>query len=95
MQRMRGVVLAAAVVMMGAGGALLTGCSSSPDEAQLRHLDELKKEYADLQSQVAAKEEAKATLDRDIADKNVKLKKCHDDEAIVKQRLATGKESTR
>ena len=88
MHRMRAVVLAATVGLMGAGGALLSGCSSSPDEAQMRQLDDLKKEYADLQAQVASKEQTKATLDKEVADKNARLKKCHDDEAIVKQRLA-------
>ncbi len=88
MHRMRGVVLAAAVAVMAAGGAFLSGCSSSPDEAQMRQLDSLKKEYADLQAQVASKEQTKATLDREVADKNARLKKCHDDEAIVKERLA-------
>ncbi|HTY58954.1 MAG TPA: hypothetical protein VMF59_09055 [Bacteroidota bacterium] len=88
MNRMRGVIVAGTVVVLGTGGALLAGCSSSPDEAQLKHLDELKKEYADLQGQVSAKEQTKATLEREIADKNARLKKCHDDEAIVKERLA-------
>jgi hypothetical protein len=37
---------------------------------------------------VAAKEDQKGALDKQIAEKNAKLKKCNDDQAIVKQRLA-------
>ena len=88
MARVRGVAFVAAVVVMGAGGAFLAGCSSGPDEAQMRHLDDLKKEYAGLQNEVTSKEATQASLEKEVAEKNARLKKCHDDEAIVKARLA-------
>lgn len=87
MHRVRLVALCAPLLLAGAG-VFVSGCSSSPDEAQMRQLDDLKKEYADLQGQVASKQQEKATLDREVAEKNARLKKCHDDEAVVKQRLA-------
>ena len=87
MQTMRGGIAVAAVVLLGAGTALLAGCSSSPGQAELRQLDDLKKEVADLQKQVADRQSTKATLDAQIADANAKLKKCHDDEAVVRERL--------
>jgi len=66
---------------------VLFGCSSSPDEAELKQLNDLKEEYAALQKEAADKEAQKGTLDREIAEKNAKLKKCNDDQQVVKQRL--------
>lgn len=66
----------------------MVGCSSSPDAEQLKQLNDLKEEYASLQREVAAKEQAKAKAEREIAEKNAQLKKCNDDQQIVKQRLA-------
>ena len=88
MRKIHGGIAVAALVLLGAGTALLAGCSSSPDQAELRQLEGLKKEVADLQRQVADRESARATLDKEIADGNARLKKCHDDEAVVRERLA-------
>lgn len=62
-------------------------CSSSPDEAQMKQLNDLKDEYSSLQNEQTSKEQQKATLEREVADKNAKLKKCNDDQQVVKQRL--------
>jgi septal ring factor EnvC (AmiA/AmiB activator) len=70
------------------GSVVVVGCSSSPDEEELRQLNDLKEEYATLQKESAAKEEEKAALERQIADKNAQLKKCNDDQQVVRQRLA-------
>jgi outer membrane murein-binding lipoprotein Lpp len=67
---------------------LIAGCSSKPDAEQLQQLNSLKDETAALQREVASKEQAKATLEREAAQKNATLKKCNDDQQIVKQRLA-------
>ena len=67
---------------------MLAGCSSGPNEDQLKQLQSLKDEVAQLEKDVKAKEAQKADLDRVIAEKTAKLKKCNDDQAIVKQRLA-------
>lgn len=66
---------------------VLGGCSSRPDSEQMRQLNDLKEEYASLQSEVASKEQTKSTLSREVADKNAKLKKCNDDQQAVKQKL--------
>jgi outer membrane murein-binding lipoprotein Lpp len=76
------------VTLLFAGSLLLAGCSSGPDEAQLKQLQSLKDEVAQLEKDVKASEAQKAELDKVIAEKNAKLKKCNDDQAIVKQRLA-------
>jgi outer membrane murein-binding lipoprotein Lpp len=76
------------VALLVASSLFIAGCSSKPDAEQLRQLNTLKDEYAALQRDVAAKEQTKAGLEREIAEKNAKLKKCNDDQQIVKQRLA-------
>ena len=69
-------------------GSALNGCSSSVEEAQLRQLNELKEEYAALQREASSKEQQKATLDKEIAEKKAQLTKCNGDQQIVKQKLA-------
>ena len=76
-----------AMTLLFSGSMLLMSCSSSPDEAQMRQLNDLKDEYAKLQSDQSAKEQQKAALDREVAEKNAKLKKCNDDQQVVRQRL--------
>lgn len=76
------------MTLLFSSSLVLWGCSSSPDEAQMKQLNDLKEEVASLQKEVAAKEQQKAEADRDLAEKNAKLKKCNDDQQVVKQRLA-------
>jgi outer membrane murein-binding lipoprotein Lpp len=71
-----------------AGSLFLCGCSSSPDEQQMKSLQTLKDETAQLDKEIKEKEVKKSDLDKVIAEKNAKMKKCSDDQAIVKQRLA-------
>ena len=77
-----------AVIFLFASSLFVAGCSSKPDAEQMKQLNDLKEEYASLQKDVASKEQEKANLQREIADKNAKLKKCNDDQQIVKQRLS-------
>ncbi|HUI08696.1 MAG TPA: hypothetical protein VL221_00140 [Bacteroidota bacterium] len=88
MHKLNRAVTALAMALLLAGSVALVGCSSSPDEAQMKQLNDLKDEVASLQKDVAAKEDQKSALNKDIAEKNAKVKKCNDDQAIVKQRLA-------
>jgi septal ring factor EnvC (AmiA/AmiB activator) len=88
MRTLNRIVTVACVTFLLSGSLLLVGCSSSPDEAQLKQLNDLKEEVASLQKQLSAKEQEKSTLDRDLADKSAKLKKVLDDQTVVKQRLA-------
>lgn len=88
MQKLNRMVTAAALALLFALSLVIAGCSSSPDEAQMKQLNDLKAEVTALQNDTASKEQQKAALDREIAEKNAKMKKCNDDQAIVKQRLA-------
>jgi septal ring factor EnvC (AmiA/AmiB activator) len=76
-----------AVTLLFSSSMLLVSCSSSPDDAQLKQLNDLKEEYAALQKEQTAKEQEKAALDQAVAEKNAKLKKCNDDQQVVRQRL--------
>jgi peptidoglycan hydrolase CwlO-like protein len=88
MHKFTRTVSARALAILFAGSVVFVGCSSSPDEAQMKQLNDLKEEVSTLQKDVSAKETQKADLDKQIAEKNAKIKKCNDDQAIVKQRLA-------
>lgn len=71
-----------------ASSLVLVGCSSSPSEEELRQLNELKDQAASLQRDVTSKQQQKSALEKEVADKNAKIKKCNDDQLVVKQRLA-------
>ncbi len=71
-----------------ASSLVLVGCSSSPSEEELRQLNELKDQAASLQRDVTSKQAQKSALEKEVADKNAKIKKCNDDQLVVKQRLA-------
>jgi septal ring factor EnvC (AmiA/AmiB activator) len=72
-------------------GALLAtlaaGCTSKPNAAELKQLEDLKAEVSSLQNEVSAKESEKAALMKAIADKDAQLAQCQKDKALVEQRL--------
>ena len=88
MSKMNRKVAAFSLTLLFAGSLAFVGCSSSPDEAQMKQLNDLRDEVASLQKDVTASEQQKAGLESTIAEKNAKIKKCNDDQAIVRQRLA-------
>lgn len=75
-----------AVAMLGTS-SMMIGCSSSVDEEQMQLLNDLKAEVQALQDQVRAKEDEKASLQKQISDKDAKIKKCNDDMAKTKSCL--------
>jgi septal ring factor EnvC (AmiA/AmiB activator) len=79
--------------MMLTGSAMVIGCGGGVDEEQMQQLNNLKAEVESLQSQVKAKEDEKASLEKQVADKDAKIKKCNDDMAKTKSCLDSwGKE---
>lgn len=76
-----------AVALLFLGTLTFVGCSSKPDEAQMKQLDDLKAEVASLQKQVADKEQEKSALEKVVAEKDAKINKMRQDQQIVKQRL--------
>jgi peptidoglycan hydrolase CwlO-like protein len=74
-----------------AGSTMLVGCGGGVDEEQMAALNNLKAEVESLQGQVKAKEDEKASLQKQISDKDAKLKKCNDDAAKTKSCLDSWK----
>jgi outer membrane murein-binding lipoprotein Lpp len=88
MQQKIRTVTATSVALLLAGSFLLAGCSSSPNEDQMRQLSDLKAEVDALGKEVSASAARKGELDKQIADLKAKIQKANDDMATVKQRLA-------
>ena len=63
------------VVTMFTVSAFLVGCDGGDDEKQMEALNNLKAEVESLRSQVKAKEDEKASLQKQISDKDAKIKK--------------------
>jgi outer membrane murein-binding lipoprotein Lpp len=82
----RGLTLLLMVILLPAV-MLVSGCSSSPSEEEMKQLNDLKDEYAQLQKKVSMLSSEKEALEKEVADKNAKLKKCNDDQQVVRQRL--------
>jgi septal ring factor EnvC (AmiA/AmiB activator) len=83
MQRMTGLGICLALPVM----MTVAGCSSRPDEEEMKQLDDLKSEVASLQRDISTKEQQRGTLDREVADKNARVAKCNEDQQTVRQRL--------
>lgn len=83
MQRTTGL----GVILAFSALTLVAGCSSSPDEEEMKQLNDLKAEVASLQRDISAKEQQRGTLDREVAEKNARIQKCNDDQQTVRQRL--------
>lgn len=69
------------------GGAMFSGCSSSPSEEELKQLNDLKSDVSSLDKQVNDKKREKANLEKQIAEKNGKLQQCQSDQEAVKKGL--------
>jgi len=67
--------------------AIVTGCSSSPSDQELQQLKELKDKVAALNKQISDQQTEKATLEKQIAEKNAKIKQCQADQEAVKKSL--------
>ena len=64
----------------------MAGCGGGVSEEQMQALNDLKAEVESLQSQVNAKQDEKSQLQKQIADKDAKIKQYLDDIAAVKKR---------
>lgn len=62
----------------------LVGCGGGVDEEQMQALNNLKAEVESLQGQVRAKEDEKASLQKQVSDQEAKNKKCTEDLAKTK-----------
>ena len=69
------------------GGLLLTSCSSSPSDEELAQLKQLQDQAASLKQQLETKQRDKASLEKQIAEKNGKLQQCQSDQEAVKKAM--------
>ena len=74
-------------ILLVPGIFLMSGCSSSPSEEEMMLLNNLKEEYAALQKELAALNQEKGTLEKELAEKEAMLKKCNEDQQTVRMRL--------
>jgi septal ring factor EnvC (AmiA/AmiB activator) len=88
MQKLSRMVTALGMALLFTGSVVLIGCSSKPSEEELKQLADLKSEVSSLKQTITSKESEKASLEKQIADLNAKVKKVQDDMGVVKQRLA-------
>ncbi len=72
-----------ALLIAGFVGGLV-GCGGGVDEEQMQALNNLKAEVESLQSQARAKEDEKASLQKQVSDQEAKNKKCTEDLAKTK-----------
>ncbi len=79
MAKMKRTLFMALAVCMLSSSALLMSCGGGVDEEQMQALNNLKAEVESLQSQVKAKEDEKASLQKRISDQEAKNKKCTED----------------
>ena len=74
-------------ILLVPGIFVMSGCSSGPSEEELQQLNNLKEEYASLQKELASLTQEKGALERELAEKEAMLKKCNDDQQVVRQRI--------
>lgn len=84
MAKLRSKLYMLLIATMFTGSAFLVGCGGGVDEEQMEALNNLKAEVESLRSQVKAKEDEKASLQKQIADQEAKNKKCTEDLAKTK-----------
>jgi len=85
-KRLRLFVLLLTVCLF-AMGTILTGCSSSPNEKQMKALEETNAAAAAAQDKVAQLEKENAELKAKLAEKQAELKKVQEEKAQVNARL--------
>jgi len=93
MAKFKNMLFVLLIAAMFAGSTMMVGCGGGVDEEQMAALNNLKAEVESLQGQVKAKEDEKASLQKQISDKDAKLKKCNDDMAKTKSCLDSWKGS--
>ena len=73
--------------LIAMGGLLLSSCSSSPSEEEMRQLNDLKSQASQLEGKVAEIQRDQSGLEKQVTDKNAKLQQCQADQEAVKKAL--------
>lgn len=91
MRDLRKVTLPLIIAALMAGSVFLGGCTRHPSEEEMRQLNDLKAEVASLEKQVGMRQSATADLQKQIAEKEDRMKWCAGEQDAVKARLQNWK----
>jgi septal ring factor EnvC (AmiA/AmiB activator) len=72
--------------LMLTGSVVMTGCGGGVSEEQMQQLNDLRAEVESLQSQVNARQDEKSSLERQVADRDAKIRQYLSDIDAVKRR---------
>jgi septal ring factor EnvC (AmiA/AmiB activator) len=86
MAKSKNLFLSLLIAAFISGSIFMTGCGGGVSEEQMQQLNDLRAEVESLQSQVNAKQDEKSQLERQIADKDAKIKQYMNDIAAVQKR---------
>ena len=86
MAKSKNLFLSLLIAAFISGTMFMTGCGGGVSEEQMQQLNDLRAEVESLQSQVNAKQDEKSQLERQIADKDAKIKQYLNDIAAVQRR---------
>jgi septal ring factor EnvC (AmiA/AmiB activator) len=86
MAKSKNLFLSLLIAAFISGTMFMTGCGGGVSEEQMQQLNDLRAEVESLQSQVNAKQDEKSQLERQIADKDAKIKQYLNDIAAVQSR---------
>ena len=75
------------LALIASGVMMLSSCSSSPSEEQMKQLNDLRQEVSSLEKQVNDKSREKAAMEKQIAEKNGKVQQCQSDQDAVKKAM--------
>ena len=77
----------ALVTALCGGSVLLAGCTRHASDEEMRQLDDLKAEVSSLERQASQTQATKSSLEREVAEKNDKLKWCAGEKEVVAKRV--------
>ncbi len=83
------IVLTALVCLIGT--FFLTGCTKHPNEEQLNTLEETKKAALAAEDDLAKKQQEKADLQNELAEKKEKLEEAQSEKEAIKRQLGEKK----
>jgi len=86
MAKSKNLFLSLLIAAFISGTMFMTGCGGGVSEEQMQQLNDLRAEVESLQSQVNAKQDEKSQLERQIADKDAKIRQYLNDIAAVQKR---------
>ncbi len=75
------------IAVVACGVIMLSSCSSSASDDELKQLTDLKAQIASLEGQISTMQRDKTGLEKQISEKNAKLQQCQSDQEAVKKGL--------